>query len=1136
MDFFKSKQTLHRYPTDFLIGDLLVKAGVISQSKLDEAIKLSGAKHLQLGQMLIMSGAINASQLQAAVDAQSLVRDRTIDLNEALKVLKQACKSGQSIADVISSGSTRAASGPTNKLGEVLLEAGLINSDQFSKAMQRSLATGLPLGRILVLNNTLADAILSMALDLQVRVRDDMLTREEALDALRSAAGIEGDEMPDPNRVAQAQAALKAPRKHGVRIGEMFVRAGLLTETDVMNALETGLATDQLIGQVLVGQGFITDQILEAALGLQKMVDGNHVDVDKAIDTLSKIQSQGITYDEAVESLHVEETTTTETISFDHMLVLARVMTENEIHEAVAHAMEDPKIVGQILLMTGHLDKSTVKAALRAHFLLQKGVISQDDAVVGLDYTMHSSNKLSFDGALQELGWDISTLPKDEVDPETRAMEEARKEFGVSSDDELTKFVDRAKHDSSSETGESEPVVAPEKAEEKEEFSHATADELQVISGTYQKVEGPAEVTAKAEEDSWDVPDDEVINKAEETEEAPKRSLSGLLSHEDLKPLDADEVITAQTKSESAPPKLGGKFANLLGGDEPPAKKSSAAAADKEKAEAEKVKAEKEVADKAASDRAAAEALAEEIRAAEKLASDKRAAEKAAADKAAEEKAAAEKAAAEKAAAEKLASEKAAEEKAAAEKLAAEKAAEEKAAAEKLAAEKAAEEKATAEKLAAEKAAAEKAAAEKTAAEKAAAEKSASSVPSPVSAPAAGGLKKVGAFQSLLSEEPAKKADSPASAPAAPVAASPAAPVAAPAPSPAATTGAPVAAPIAASAAPAAIPSGAATPATPNVAAALSALTRAHPPTSGAHPQQTIAPAAAAPPAVARPAAPAGAPASGATLAQPAARPGIPAPVAAPGVAKPPAPVSAPAAVRPPAQPAPGVATAPAAHAGGANGSGQPPAAPRVTPPNGASQTAAPAAAIAPSSAAATGQASALKSEDDVKGALSGAYARLAESYYDQGNYAEALGLYEKILAVREQELGESDPELISDLANVVRVLCVQNRFDSAESYVRRIIGILEMTQPDDVQKLADALNTLAQIYFQQDKFDQCLPVLDRSVKLKQQVLGEDHVDMADCYRDYSRLLRKLNRKEEAEQYYSKAKTVLGKAPKQAVV
>ncbi len=169
-----------------------------------------------------------------------------------------------------------------------------------------------------------------------------------------------------------------------------------------------------------------------------------------------------------------------------------------------------------------------------------------------------------------------------------------------------------------------------------------------------------------------------------------------------------------------------------------------------------------------------------------------------------------------------------------------------------------------------------------------------------------------------------------------------------------------------------------------------------------------------------------------------------------------------------------------------------------------------------------------------MKAALNGAYARLAESYYEQGNYAEALNLYEKILSVRESELGEDDPELIFDLNNVVRVLCVQTRFDVAETYCRRIITLLELTQPDDVQKLADALNMLAQIYFQQSKYEQCQPILDRCVRLKQQVLGEDHIDMADCYRDYSRLMRKINRTEEAEQYYNKAKAL--KAPKSAVM
>jgi tetratricopeptide (TPR) repeat protein len=1144
VDFFKSKQTLHRYPTDFLIGDLLVKAGVISQSKLDEAIKLSGAKHLQLGQMLIMSGAINAAQLQAAVDTQSLVRDRTIDLNEALKVLKQACKSGQSISDVIASAQTKQ-SGSTNKLGEVLLEAGLINADQFSKAMQRSLATGLPLGRILVLNNTLADSVLSLALDLQVRIRDEMITRLEAIDALRSAAGIEGDELPDPNRVAQAQAALKAPRKHGVRIGEMFVRAGLLTETDVMNALETGLATDQLIGQVLVGQGFITEQILEAALGLQKMVDSNHLEVDKAVDTLSMIQSQGITYDEAVESLHIVETSTTETISFDHMLVLARVLTESEIADAFHAAMEQAKIVGQILMMTGHIEKNTLKAALRAHFLLQKGVISQDDAVVGLDYCMHNSNKLSFDGALQELGWDISNLPHDEVDPEIRAMEEARKDFGVTSEDELNKFAERAESPSSTETTDSMPILdeeltaAQEEAELKSRIENREpldGGEIQIRSGSYQEQVAleHEKNQAVSEDEGWEPP----VEALEDAAPEQKRSLSGLLSHEDLEPIEELEDTSAakkpgkfanllsgdeakkpaaaeKTETPPVPPK-GGKFANLLNADEPPAKKVADEAKEKEekeaaaKAAAEKEAAEKEAAEKEAAAKKAAdvlarekaevEMLAEQIRAAEKVAQEKKAAEKAAADKAAAEKA---------------------------EKEAAEKAEADKAAAEKAAAEKAAAEKAAAEKAAAEKAAAEKAAAEKAAAEKAAAEKAATPSATPTATPAAS-ASKVGAFQSLLGNEQAVKA---AQAPVAAPAPSPA-PVVAAQPAAAAQTAAPAQAVPAPSTPAQPAPAAAAAPAaTPNVAAALTALTRAHPPGTPAAPA-AVSPAQGAPapgaPAAARPAAPAPAPGAPAAVA-----PGAPkiSPAQIPGAPRPAVPA---------AQTAPNTVAAPPA---GPNGSGQTPGAPprvAVPAPGTAAQTAAPAAAVAAPATAAPAQpaaaAPAARSEEDIKGALSGAHARLAESYYDQGNYTEALSLYEKILAIREQELGESDAELIADLANVVRVLCVQNRSEQAESYVRRMIGILEMSQPDDVQKLADALNTLSQIYFQQGKFEQCQPVLDRAVRLKQQVLGEDHVDMADYYRDYARLMRKINRNEEAEQYYNKAKLILGKTPKQAVV
>lgn len=1002
VDFFKAKATLHRYPTDFLIGDLLVKAGVISSRQLDEAIKLSGAKHLQVGQMLIMSGSINSSQLQAAVDAQSLVRDRTVDINDALKLLKVACKSGQTISEVVAGGTTKTILGPTNKLGEVLLEAGLVTTDQFAKAMQRSLSTGLPLGRILVLNNTLADAILNMALDLQVRIRDGMLTRGEAVELLRHAAGIDGEEMPDQALIEQAQAALKAPRKHGIRIGEMFVKAGLLTETDVMNALETGLATDQAIGQVLVGQGFITEQILEAALGLQKMVDGRHLDVDKAIDTLSKIQNSGITYDEAVSDLKVVEVVETEAVGFDRMLVLARVLTETQIEDSFKVAMEDAKIIGQILIMTGHVEKNTLKAALRAHFLLRRGAITQDDAVVGLDYCMHSSNRLSFDGALQELGWDISTLPPDEIDPEARAYEEARKGFGLSTDDEgdnLSRLIKQA------EQGE--------KAVQSVVESPATANDTDAIS-----LDDAVTATPVVADEIQPEPVPEPMPEPEpEPEPEPdKDSLHGLFAD--------------NTNAESASEKKGGKFANLFGSDEPVAKKPVEDVALKADAPAETAPPEPptvaaEPPPFVAPTPVASSDPPKKASFANLLGGDDNPVKRA---------------------------------------------------------EPVSEVAAPPVPLPVLEAAPEEPAPQEPPAPPVqpvapvpAPTPPAANTPAPAAAPAAAPPKKFGSFANLLGgDEPAPK---PAPKPT---------PVASVSPEKLAEINfgdddssanfAAVAANQATSST-AAVAAGTEAAAPVGVSDALSALTRKTP---------------------------------------------TAAPVASPDATQP---VIAQA-------PAQASAQAPAANVD-ANGAAQ-------TSSNGAlrpssSPTLAGIPAMAP---VLTGghEPQAVRTEAEVKDALNGSYARLAESYYDQGNYSEAQNLYDKILSVRETELGESDPELIADLANLVRVLCVQAQFAQAETYVRRIISILEMAQPNDTQKLADALNTLAQIYFQQGKFEHCQPVLDRSVRLKQQVLGENHIDMADCYRDYARLMRKLNRTDEAETYYNRAKVILGKAPRQAVV
>jgi tetratricopeptide (TPR) repeat protein len=83
--------------------------------------------------------------------------------------------------------------------------------------------------------------------------------------------------------------------------------------------------------------------------------------------------------------------------------------------------------------------------------------------------------------------------------------------------------------------------------------------------------------------------------------------------------------------------------------------------------------------------------------------------------------------------------------------------------------------------------------------------------------------------------------------------------------------------------------------------------------------------------------------------------------------------------------------------------------------------------------------------------------------------------------------------------------------------------------------KLADSLNTLAGILFQQGKFSECEPLLEKALRLRQSKLGEEHPHIADNLRDYAKLLKKLGRESDAEKMYAQAKSIIAKRPKQPV-
>lgn len=178
----------------------------------------------------------------------------------------------------------------TNQLGLLLIESGFLNDEDIDAAEKRASATGLPLGRMLVLSDKIDEKLLEQVLETMIHLRDNaMFTEGDALEVLGMLKSAKDGSI---NEVDQAQLKSFFSKKgRQMRIGELLVRSGLVTDTDVMNAVEDGLATRRKIGQVLVANSYTTTDAVDMAISLLDGIHSGEVDVADAAKNLREAHS-----------------------------------------------------------------------------------------------------------------------------------------------------------------------------------------------------------------------------------------------------------------------------------------------------------------------------------------------------------------------------------------------------------------------------------------------------------------------------------------------------------------------------------------------------------------------------------------------------------------------------------------------------------------------------------------------------------------------------------------------------------------------------------------------------------------------------------------------------------------------------
>lgn len=385
------------YASDLPIGELLVKAGLVSQTDIDEAVKDSGTRARLLGKTLIKRGQLSRENLEAALQAQSLLRDGVIDSHTAFRALSNACSMALGFEAALALVKNQnqvnlhlSFQKATCKLGELLVEAGVISAESLHAVSIKSMESGEPLGTEIIKEGLLSQSYIEAALELQIRIRDGLYSRSQVIEALSQdpcqflklmspeflpVTAIEADEdQANKKQEAKAKENLVSPvetaqklsateledqpevsskrqnvgqdiqieqetdnaanskraaaintavgqqahyptlesakaEKAGkpvntVRLGELFVRAGILTQTDISQALELALAHGHPIGEMLVARGFITRALLDAALNLQQMVKNGNLSTGDASACMVKVFTTDRTVSECILELH----------------------------------------------------------------------------------------------------------------------------------------------------------------------------------------------------------------------------------------------------------------------------------------------------------------------------------------------------------------------------------------------------------------------------------------------------------------------------------------------------------------------------------------------------------------------------------------------------------------------------------------------------------------------------------------------------------------------------------------------------------------------------------------------------------------------------------------------------------------
>jgi len=285
------------------LGELLVEGGFLLPDELEKFLADSADAGLPLGRIILLYGTISKESLSACLTAQVLVRDGKVSREQAIKALQTMRRRRLDLESSLRElGYYRQPIRPHTLIGELCINAGLIEESNVLSALETALEMEIPVGQAMIQKGLVSRSDLEMALELQEMVVNKTLSEAQAGEVLNkvSKRGF------SPTAALTELAITTATEDDTKSVWQLLTAAGAIGK-DVRPAIFTQSPTPPSLaelGQKLLQAELVDEFTLHNAYRCQFLMRTGFLALEQAIVVLNHCRSRRIATDFALRELN----------------------------------------------------------------------------------------------------------------------------------------------------------------------------------------------------------------------------------------------------------------------------------------------------------------------------------------------------------------------------------------------------------------------------------------------------------------------------------------------------------------------------------------------------------------------------------------------------------------------------------------------------------------------------------------------------------------------------------------------------------------------------------------------------------------------------------------------------------------